>query len=180
MRSLLCAAALACITLLLPEQKASANLIYNLSGVTLQGGGTLTGGFTTNDARTVLLTYDIIASANGAFPGFEFTPLTSTATAPGFLPSFFQLDSPGSAFELRLIFSGGLTANGATITTGSSYEFEASGGPRSVTAGSVIPAATVPDSGTSLTLLLMSAGLLLLVASCGRYSAFRLQGSSNL
>jgi hypothetical protein len=128
---------------------ASADYTFTLSNVQLTLGaggtndGTLTGTFTTNNALTMLVSYDIKASAAGNFAGFEYTP-TSAPVSVNSLPSFFQLDSSGSADELRLIFAGGLTATGATLST-SSYEFETAGGTRDVASGSVIVAAVVPE-----------------------------------
>jgi hypothetical protein len=96
----------------------------------------------------------------GAFPGFHYTTASSTVTAPN-LPTLFQLDSPGSADELRLIFDGGLTSSGATLNT-ASYEFETAGGPRTVTSGRV---SAVPEPGS---LTLISGGLALFAAGFAR------------
>jgi hypothetical protein len=149
----MCAAALSTLLMIGP---ASANFIFSLSGVTLTGGGTLSGSFTTNNAFSSLLTFDVTASANGSFPGFEYTLADSTITANN-LPSFFQVDSVGSTDELRLIFSPNLTAGGSALTS-SSYEFEITGGVRTVAAGRVNIAATaaVPEPAT---LALFGAGL---------------------
>jgi hypothetical protein len=150
----------AVLALLSTARTASADFVFTLSGVTLAGGGTLTGTFSTNNALNTLTGFDITASANGAFPGFHYTTASSTVTAPN-LPTFFQLDSPGSADELRLIFNGGLTSSGATLTT-TSYEFESAGGVRTVTSGRVT---AVPEPGS---LTLISGGLALSVAGLVR------------
>jgi hypothetical protein len=153
--------AAAVLALLSTARTASADFVFTLSGVTLVGGGTLTGTFSTNNALTTLTGFDITASANGTFPGFHYTTASSSVTAP-FLPSFFQLDSPGSVDELRLIFNGGLTSSGATLTV-ASYESEPAGGPRTVTSGRVVTA--VPEPGS---LTLISGGLALFAAGFAR------------
>jgi hypothetical protein len=105
---------LAAVALLLASGNlASANILYNLSGVTLSSSstgvppneGTLTGTFTTNDARTTVLSFDISASAAGAFAGFEYTTVNSMVTASSLPSQFFQLDSTGNVNELRLFFA---------------------------------------------------------------------------
>src|SRR6185437_310444 len=86
---------------------ASANVIFNLSGVTLAGGGTLTGSFTLNDALSSVVAADIVASS-GALAGHTFTGYTYVypgATLAQSLPAqFLQLDSAGASLgnSLRL------------------------------------------------------------------------------
>src|SRR5580704_12377235 len=65
-------------TALLSVPQAFADQIFNLSGVTLQYGGTLTGSFTTNNALTSVTSYDIVASGGPGSPGFTFTGDTYT------------------------------------------------------------------------------------------------------
>ena len=47
------------LTLSLATGQASANVTYTFSGATFFGGGTLTGTFTTNDAITAVVDFDI-------------------------------------------------------------------------------------------------------------------------
>jgi hypothetical protein len=142
---LFCAAAGAAALLSAP---ASAAVIFNLVGVTLQGGGTLTGSFTTNDALTAVTAVDITASA-GSFGGFPFTAYTYNSL-PSFtlLPLVFDVNGPNAGDELRIAFAGQLTASGATLAN--SYDYRTNAGPRAVTAGSVVAAAAaaVPEPAT--------------------------------
>jgi hypothetical protein len=144
---------------------ASANFTFNLSNVNLTLGvggppdGTLTGTFTTDNSLTTLVSYDIVASASGNFAGFTY--LTGDAVTNS-LPSFFQIDSGSN--ELRLIFNGGLTTSGATLSTSSFEDESASGGLRNVATGSVVVASAVPEpasivlTGSALTVVLGAAG----------------------
>jgi hypothetical protein len=82
-------------------------------------GGTATGTFTTNDAITALLTYDITTSSVTGFPGFEYTPATAPIVLDSLPSSFVVEDSVGSSAnqELGLFFAGGLTATDAALST---------------------------------------------------------------
>jgi hypothetical protein len=103
--------------LALGGREASADVIYELSGVTFgPPGGTATGTFTTNDAITALVTYDITTSTVRGFPGFEYTPATAPTVLNG-LPNSFVLTGIGGERDLALLFTGGLTATGATLST---------------------------------------------------------------
>ena len=71
---------------------ASADVIFNLSGVTLSGGGTLTGSFTLNNALNSVVAADIVASAFDSFAGYTYT--FPGATLSQSLPTqYLQLDS---------------------------------------------------------------------------------------
>jgi hypothetical protein len=147
-------------------REASANVIYDLSGVTFSNGGTATGTFTTNDAITALLTYDITTSMVGGFPGFEYTPTTAPDVTNG-LPTGFSLSDSSSTHNLVLAFSGGLTATGATLLTSGSFETNSFSGLvlfRGVVSGSVVG---VPEP-SSLLLGGVAAGVLTVVAYAGR------------
>ena len=144
---------------------AHANETFTFSNVTLSsavtGGtpdGTLTGTFTTNDARTAIITYDITASKAGSFAGFEYTPTDSTVSAAVLPSQYFQLDSTGNVDELRIYFTSALTASGAAISPTFSYEHEPSGGNR-FPSGSVVAATTAVTPEPS-SLLLLGTGLL--------------------
>jgi hypothetical protein len=134
---------------LLAGGPASAVPIFTLSGVTLVGGGTLAGSFTTNNGITSVSDFDITASANGSFPGFEYKLVNSAVTAQN-LPQFFQLDSLVSGNELRLLFTPNLTLSGSNVSSTFSYEFELDGGQRFIGSGSVnvAAAAAVPEPST--------------------------------
>lgn len=123
---------------------ASADLItYNLVGVTLAGGGTLTGSFVTNGLTTAssVISWDIVASANGSFPGFEYKGADSTVYST--LPTLIQFTSNDSTKILRLALSPNLKATGAGLAAGSSYEYESA--TRTVTAGSIVAAVPEPS-----------------------------------
>ena len=134
-------------------KQANANITYVLQNVILNGGGTLTGSFTTNDARNSLVSTNIVASANlPTYPGFTYTGTTFVNTAA------LQVNQSGNF--LQFAFTGGLTTSGATLTPGvpgggGSFESEASAR-RDVVSGSVV-AAVAPEP-SSLPIF-MSGGL---------------------
>lgn len=134
---------------------AHADIRYDLSNVVLYsaptGGtaqGTLTGSFTTNDARSTLVAYNIVASPFSSFPGFTYTPATAPLSASTLPSQYFQLDAPGGLFELRLYFTSALTTSGATLNRTFSYESEASGGIRYAGGSIVAATAAVPELAT--------------------------------
>lgn len=163
MRALLLAGVMACGVV----HAAAANVIYNLSNVTLSTTpgsttpqvGTLTGSFTTNDALNAIVSFNIVASASGSFLGFTYTPGTATVTAAVLPSQYFQLDSAGFVNELRLYFASPLTSSGTTLSGTFSYEHEPSGGNR-YPYGSIVAAVTSPVGVPEpATLALLGAGL---------------------
>ena len=145
---LLCAAVAAIAT----SAPAWATKTFVLDGVTLQGGGTLTGTFTTDDALDKLLAVNITASAStvGAYTFSQFTYDNVAQANWVSLPTQgFQISTTGSAQQLRLTFNP-LTDTGATILKNTSYEYQFTAGSRTVTGGQVVldaPAA-VPEPAT--------------------------------
>lgn len=119
--------------------------------------GTLTGTFTTNDALTTVLSYDITASATAGFAGYTYTTADSSVTAETLPQQYFQIDSTIPGDELRIYFTSGLSASGGTIQRVNSYEDETSAGYRLPT-GSVVPGtAATPEPGS---FALLGTGLL--------------------
>jgi len=136
---------------------AQANITFNLSNVTFTstaGGsdvvGTLTGSFTTNDARSALIDYNLSSSAGGGLPAFVYTPTTAPVSTQTLPSQFFQLNGGGTGLpELRVFFASGLTATGGTILSTNSYESRGPLGFRYLN-GSVVAAsvAAVPEPAT--------------------------------
>ena len=142
------AAAIAAMTAAAPAWAAKT---FVLDNVTLQGGGTLTGSFTTDDALTSLLGVNITASSGTFGPGVFSTFTYNNAALANWvsLPSQgFQISTSGAAQQLRLDFFP-LTASGANILH-TSNEYQNTGGGRAVTGGRVVldvPSA-VPEPAT--------------------------------
>jgi hypothetical protein len=153
MRAILASAIIA--TGLAAAAPASANVIFDLSGVTFAGGGTLTGSFTLNNTLTAVVAADLVASASGAYAGFTY--LLPGATLSESLPTqFIQFDSGGN--ELRIYFGSTITATSATINDVASYDHEAAGN-RAISGGSLV-VGSVPEPAS---LALLGSGLLGLV-----------------
>ena len=149
------------LVLFLTAGQASANIIYTFSGVTFDDGGTLTGTFTTDDAITALIGFDITTSA-GTGIGFHYTPATVGSSSTS-LPAIIVLSTATLDNLLQVTFSGGLKALGAPILIGTFDSFEQGTSParRDIIAGSAIVAPTAPEPST---IALLGLGLLGLVA----------------
>jgi len=139
---LLAAAALA---LGLGAVEARADHIFTLSGVTFDDGTQATGMFTTNDALTGLVSFDI-TTVDGSILGFHYTPATAGSSSSS-LPSIIVLEPSDLSHIIQLTFAGGLTPTGAPILIGQfdSFEQDASNVHRQVTGGSVVSGAAVPE-----------------------------------
>jgi len=138
------------MVLLLAASQASANVVFTFSGVTFSDGGTLTGTFTTDDALSTLIDFDITTSA-GIGIGFHYTPGTSDGTTSTSLPSILVFDTPPANDNiLEITFDGGLTALGAPIKIGTFDSFEQGLSParRDITGGEAIVATSVPEPST--------------------------------
>src|SRR5262245_26431143 len=149
-------------TMLAVSAPASADVIYTLSGVTLAGGGTLTGSFAVNNALNSVTSANIVASAQGAFGGFSYV-YPSAVLSQSLPTQYFQLDASGR--QLRIYFNNpGLTATGASINLGHSYDYDPHAGNRLITGGSLVVGA-IPEP-ASLTIL--GIGLVLGAAALSR------------
>ena len=150
------------MVLFLTAGQASANIIYTFSGVTFNDGGTLAGTFTSNDAITALIDFNITTSA-GVGIGFHYTAATAASGSTS-LPFILVLTAP-LGDVLQVTFSG-LTALGAPILIGTFDSFEqTTTARRDITAGSVIVRNSVPEPGT---IGLLGMGVLGLLASVRR------------
>jgi hypothetical protein len=143
------------LILSLAAGQAPANILYTFSGATLDGGGTLTGSFTTDDAISALLDFDITTSA-GAGIGFHYTPATAGSSSTS-LPFLLVLSTPTLDNILQVTFDGGLTALGATILldTFSSFE-QTTSARRDITGGEVTAGPTTVPEPATLALLGMA------------------------
>src|SRR3954469_8381376 len=95
--------AVAALALALGAAEARADHIFNLSGVTFDDGTWATGTFTTNDALTSLLDWDI-TTVPGAIAGFHYTP----ATAPNnfsSIPAILVVEDAVPDHILQLTFA---------------------------------------------------------------------------
>jgi hypothetical protein len=139
-------AVLAVAALGVTTKQAEANQTFILQGVTLAGGGTLTGSFVTDDTLANLLSANITSSVNGAFTGFNFVTPAST---PSYSITFLRLDATGR--QVQLAFAGSITNAGASLTTnGTSFETQTGPGNRLVTAGRVTNLSLVAPEPSSL------------------------------
>lgn len=141
-RKLLAGAALAAIAL---PTAATASVIFDVSG-TFVGGGTFSGFVTTNDGLSVLEDFSITTTAGGGWPYPVFPGDTYTKAGASLISTFpnnwIQANYPDSD-QLRLYFSGALTASGVTLDP-TSGEYVSTIGTRTVGSGSLTARATAP------------------------------------
>ena len=137
--------AVAALALGLGAVEARADHIFTLSGVTFDDGTSATGMFTTNDALTSLVSFDI-TTTTGAIAGFHYTPGTA-GSGPTSLPTIIVLEPASLDHIIQLTFDGGLKLAGAPILIGQfdSFEQDANNTHRQVTGGSVVGGTAVPE-----------------------------------
>jgi PEP-CTERM motif len=136
--------AAAALTLALGAVEARADHVFLLSGVTFDDGTSATGMFTTNDALSSLVGFDI-TTTTGAIAGFHYIPGTAGSGSSS-LPSIIVLEPASLDHILQLSFDGGLQLGGAPILIGQfdSFEQDVNNTHRQVTGGSVV-ASAVPE-----------------------------------
>src|SRR4051812_18393853 len=127
--------AVAALALALGAAEARADHIFTLSGVLFDDGTSATGTFTTNDALTNLVGFDI-TTTTGPIAGFEYPPATA-GSGPTSLPTIIVLEPADLSHIIQLTFNGGLTLAGAPILIGQfdSFEQDANNVHRQVTGG---------------------------------------------
>lgn len=166
---LLQAAGLSCVLLL--ASGASADVTFDLNNVELVPGvngtadaGTLSGNFVVNNALSSLVSADITASpgsgGGNTYIGADYIYPAAT-TNNSSLPIFLDLTigTGATADELRLTFTSDLTASGATLSNSSFENEPLSGGDRTVSVGSVVPATVPEPAALSLLTALLPLGL---------------------
>jgi hypothetical protein len=121
MKRLISLVTLSGMSLFLAAGQASANIEYKFSGVTFSDGGTLSGTFTTNDAMSSLINFDITTSP-GTDIGFHYTPTTVGSSSTS-LPFILVFSDPALDNILQVTFNG-LSAAGAPIKIGTNDSFE--------------------------------------------------------
>ena len=142
--------------LVLAAGQATADIVFTLDA-TFDDGGILTGTFTTNDAITSVLDYDVTTSG-GTLVGFEYTPATAPVNISS-LPTFFGVEDAGPDHILQVTFDPPLVATGGTVKLGQfdSFEQVPGGVHRQITEGSATTGTTAaPEPGT-LALLSLAA-----------------------
>lgn|GEM_PF-4566630 len=143
---------------------ASANIIFNLSGVTLNDNTAVTGSITTSDDLATLVGFNISVAAGGTFPHTvpDYT-FDNTSIFTSQLPhnSWINLGSNGNYFQISF---GELTSSGATITTNAGSWVQQAGITRTFISGALVAAPVVDPTPApepaSWTLALAGLGLI--------------------
>ena len=123
--------------------EARADHVFTLSGVTFDDGGTATGTFTTNDALSSLVSFDITTSP-GTNIGFEYTPVTADSSSTA-LPFILVLNTPPALDNILELTFTNLSAAGAPITISTNDSFEQTLNARRVVVSGQVVAAAVPE-----------------------------------
>ena len=113
--------AAAALVLALGTVEARADHVLSLSGVTFDDGRSATGTFTTNDALSSLVGFDITTSP-GTNIGFEYTPVTADSSSTA-LPFILVLNTPPALDNILELTFTNLTAAGSPITIGDQRQF---------------------------------------------------------
>jgi hypothetical protein len=151
--------------LALATAPASANVVFDLSNVTLSDGGDMTGSITLANNLASIVDLSITVSADAAL-GYQQITYVDTDTVSFQLPlnGFIRVDD-ASGDEMQLAFSQ-ITALGGvpSFFLNDSYDHQPTGGNRLVTGGSLIPAplsslATTPLPATWTVMLIGLVGL---------------------
>jgi len=138
MKRLLSMVSMLGLALSLLVSEASANILYTFSGATFSDGGTLTGTFTTNDADTALLGFDVTTTQGTSLPGFHYTSGSANSSSTS-LPFILVLNTPPADNDILQVTFSNLTAAGSPITIDPFGSFEQHlGVHRDIVAGSVI------------------------------------------
>ena len=148
MRKLLLAAALCGATMM--TAPATAAITFDLTGVTLQGGGSLNGWFSLSDDLSTLVDYSITSTTNssiyGHFTGRTYTKagawFTQWQSAQGLLAVHL---SPTAQLNLFFV-SGSFSSSGGTFDqSASETQNVVNGGTRTVLSGGVVAQGAVPE-----------------------------------
>lgn len=134
---------------------ARADVVFSVAGVNTDGLA-LRGTFTTNDALTQVVSFDILTPPTATYGGFQYDRFFYTVSAETLPSQYFRLDGGAGTGELQFYFANGLTAQGGTLLSTNSYENQPLFGNRflsgTVTAVSS-PASSVTPEPSSLALL---------------------------
>lgn len=154
------AAALATLTAALPAK--AVTLIWTLSGVKFDDGGTASGTFATDSTTGDLLTYNIDTTAGSTLGAFHYDPSTSLIFGNNvFTSNSFVVVKTDSTKYINFAFVNPLTTGGIdAFKLGgfpNSYECNNCGSVRNVTAG-VATTGAVPEP-ASWALLVVGFGL---------------------
>ncbi len=150
MRKTLLTAFASLTAMMMASAPASAAITFNLNNVNFNGGGSLTGSFTTSDDLSTLLDFSITTTANnygffGNFPGATYTLANaSNVLWSSVLGLSADFSSPIS--QIGLLFAAPLTSNGTALALSDETVVKWNGGIRFATSGTV--SAAVPEPAT--------------------------------
>lgn len=163
MRKSYLAAAASLGAMLLAAAPASAAITFSLDNVNFNGGGSLTGTFTTSDDLSTLLDFSISTTANdyGWFGNFSGATYTLADAASVLWSSTYGLSagflSPLS--QIGLLFASPLTADGTQLALSDETVVKWNGGIRFATSGTVSPLAGAVPEPTTWAMMIVGLGL---------------------